>query len=260
MQIQKIGNYYDLDTDGYIINPAAQEKIQEEWRPVVEAIQEAYISAFKDSVLSVYVRGSVAKGKAIQHISDVDTFCILNLKENEINWELEKVISEQIEERFPFIQKAEIACIPVEEALESKADRIMIKTQSICLYGKDFSEHIKPMKPGEDIIQHLPGIENEIHRTLIWLDERHESEKIRSKCSWIMKRILRAGLELVSERTNKYTRDLYPCLEAFTMVYPDKENEMEVVLDLAINPSDDSLKIKNILETTGKWLITQLPK
>lgn len=63
-----------------------------------------------------------------------------------------------------------------------------------------------------------------------------------------MKRILRTGHELVAERSVRFTRDLYRCWEGFGEYYPEKKNEMYHVLDLAINPIVDTVKI---LETIG---------
>ena len=69
-----------------------------------------------------------------------------------------------------------------------------------------------------------------------------------------MKRILRTAFELVMEKEESFTRDLYPCYELFSKNYPEKEKEMKEVLFLAINNTDDKEKILEILNGIGIWI------
>jgi len=75
-----------------------------------------------------------------------------------------------------------------------------------------------------------------------------------------MKGLLRVGFELTMERSQKYTRDLYRCYETFAEYYPEKEPEMREVLDLALNPTADKEKMKQIMENFGAWLLAEIPK
>ena len=72
-----------------------------------------------------------------------------------------------------------------------------------------------------------------------------------------MKRILRAGYELVMEKEKGYTRDLYPCYAGFTKYFPEQGSEMRQVLQLALNPTENISTIKNILSTIGMYVAIQ---
>jgi len=47
IEIQETGSYFKIDEDGYLINPASIEKIQEEWKPLVDEVVESYKNTLK---------------------------------------------------------------------------------------------------------------------------------------------------------------------------------------------------------------------
>lgn len=253
-EIKNIGSYLEIDSDGYIVNPASIDKIQEKWLKPLEEVKADYLLHFGSHLHSLYVRGSVPKGHAIDYVSDIDTLAFVDLAEEGIDISWSKETNEKIKEKYPFVQGVEIIAIPTEELAENKGDQIMIKTQSALLYGDDLSKKIQPFKPGWETAQHIKRIGKEIENTIEWLQEKHEAERIERKCTWIMKRLLRSGFELVMERSGKYSRDLYPCYETFSEFYPEKKDEMYKVLELAISPTSDEQMILEVLSGIGKWV------
>jgi len=253
-EIKNIGAFLEIDADGYIINPASLEKIQEKWFKPLEEAKEEYMARFGTALHSLYLRGSVPKGQGIDEISDLDTFAVVDLSEDEIDISWWKEINDRIKEKYPFVEGVEIVAIPISQLSESKGDQIMIKTQSICLYGTDLASTIAPFKPGFETTQHIQSIEKKVENTLFWLQEDKSEEKVAKKCAWIMKQLLRSGFELVMERSGKYTRDLYPCYETFSEFYPEKKDEMYKVLELAISPSADKQVIQKVVSGIGQWV------
>lgn len=252
--IKNIGAFLEIDANGYIINPASFEKIQGKWLAPLEVAKEEYIARFGTALHSLYLRGSVPKGQAMDDISDLDTFAVVNLREEEIDISWWKEINQRIREKYPYVEGVEIIAIPLNEFAESKGDQIMIKTQSICLYGTDLANTIPPFKPGFETTQHIQSIGKKVENTLSWLQEDKGEEKIAKKCGWIMKQLLRSGFELVMERSGKYTRDLYPCFETFSEFYPEKKDEMYKVLELAISPTADKQVIREVISGIGQWI------
>jgi hypothetical protein len=253
-EIKPLGSYLALDQEGYIINPASFEKIQEKWLKPVEEVKEKYIAHFGSALHSLYIRGSVPKGNAIDEISDLDTFAVVNLNEEDIDISWWKEINEKIKQKYPFVEGVEVVAIPFNEFEKSNGDKIMIKTQSICLYGTDLVSTISPFKPGFETTQHIQSISKKVENTLSWLQENKNDEKIIKKCGWIMKQLLRSAFELVMERSGKYTRDLYPCYETFSEFYPNRKDEMYKVLELAIYPTSDKQIILEVVLGIGKWV------
>tara|TARA_B100000745_G_scaffold58094_2_gene34452 strand:- start:13273 stop:14073 length:801 start_codon:yes stop_codon:yes gene_type:complete len=258
--VKPIGSFLQTDADGFIVNTTSPEKIQSVWLPAVEMVKEAYQKHFGEHLHSVYIRGSVAKGEAIDNISDIDSFAVVTLPYDDIDTSWSKDFVREMTTQFPFIVGVEIGAIPLEELEDHKGDRIMIKTQSICVYGENLAETLPSLKPGIETAQHIKGIEREINKTKEWLQEDHTDEEIKRRCTWIMKRIIRSGFELVMERSQKYTRDLYPCYEGFSEYYPEKKEEMYEILKLAIEPISDKKKIVMILDNLVAWLVEEISK
>jgi len=258
--VKPIGSFLQTDADGFIVNTTSPEKIQRAWLPAVEMVKDAYKQHFGEHLHSVYVRGSVVKGEAIDNISDIDSFAVVTLSYDNIDTSWSKDFVKELIGQFPFIVGVEIGAIPLEELKDHKGDRIMIKTQSICVYGENLADTLPPLKPGIETAQHIKGIEREINKTKEWLQEDRTDEEIKRRCTWIMKRIIRSGFELVMERSQKYTRDLYPCYEGFAEYYPEKKEEMYEVLRLAIEPTSDKKEILMVLDNLGAWLVGEISR
>ena len=254
-KIQKIGNYLGIDKDGFIIKEASADKFQEKWKPVIEEVKNAYIKNFGDKLHSVYVRGSVAKGEAIDGIADLDTIGLVNLPKEKIDIKWKGEFNKQSSIRYPFVNGIEIVVSSPQEAVsKNRSVHIFLKTQAVCIYGKDISDDIERLKPGKESASHFRNLQDELERTIDFFENGwgDNTEKNRNKCSWIMKRILRTGFELVMEREQLYTRDLYPCYESFSKYYPEKKDDMYKTLGFAIFPIDDQKIITPILKD---WLL-----
>ncbi len=253
-EAKDIGSFLEIDSDGFIINPASLEKIQAKWLVPLEEVKNEYISHFGEALHSLYLRGSVPKGEAIDGLSDIDTFAVVDLNDDQIDVSWFRELNQRICEKYPFVEGVEVIGIPLRKIEEFPGDKIMIKTQSVCLYGTNLADTIPPYKPGFEAVQHTQGIAKEITNTIAWLEEDNGEKKVARKCAWIMKRIIRSGCELVMERSGKYTRDLYPCYKVFSEFYPEKKEEMYAALNLSISPTHDKQKILHILTNLGDWI------
>jgi hypothetical protein len=255
IEIQPKGSYFQIDENGFLINPASAEKIQEKWKPIIDDIVDVYKNTYGEKLRNVYIRGSVAKGEAIDNVSDIDTFAYVNmskeeLKDNNTNRDMRK----HIEEKYDFVNGIEMNATP----LSTAQNDYIILNQSVCVYGEPIS--VPNMKPGKEMASHAPGFHNRLSKFERFFHEESDPEEIQDFCTWAMKGFLRVGFELTMERSQKYTRDLYRCYETFVEYYPEKEPEMRQVLDLALNPTADKNKIKKIMDNLGVWLIAEIPK
>lgn len=256
IDIKPLGSYFKLDEEGYLINPASLEKIQNKWKPLVKDIVDIYREKYEENLKQVYVRGSVAKGEAVEGVSDIDTFAYVDfpleyLNENKIDQEMIKAL----EKKYNFVEDVEIQVYP----LSNIPNNHIILNQSVCVYGDSIK--IPKQKPGKEMSIHASGF----HNRFVWFDkfllEKDEAdEEIKKDCVWLMKGLLRTGFEITMEREKKYTRDLYLCYETFSKYYPEKEPEMKEVLKLALNPTADKLKIKKVMDNLGQWLLSEIPK
>ncbi len=255
--IKEIGGYLSVDEHGFIVKVASPEKFQETWKPVIEEIKKVYLENFGEKIHSIYIRGSVAKGEAVEGISDVDSFAVVRNKEDEVDESILEGLETQIENKFPFVQGAEMGVISLGRLDNRSSFKMMIKTQAVCIYGEDLSNEIAPYKIDKGLFIHSHNLEKSITSTIKGLEEMQDKSEIEEKCRWIMKNILRSGCEIVITRSQKYTRDLYPCYKVFAEYYPEHEAEMKEVLTLAISPTEDKEKIVEVLERFGSWMIEE---
>lgn len=256
VKIQEIGAYFHIDQDGYLINPASIEKIQEEWKPLVEDIVSVYQQRLGDALHSVYIRGSVVKGGAIKGISDVDTFAYANLLREEIKTDWLDTAEKEVLNKYPFAQGIEFSIDPVTAAHE---DRLMLM-QSACIFGTDLTSTMPKLKPGKNMVVHALTLEKRYQWLRDKLETLEDEEELRKGCLWLMKLFLRTGFELTMERSKTYTRDLYPCYKTFSEYYPEKESEMREVLKLALNPVADKEKLLFMMDGFGQWLEDEVEK
>lgn len=257
--IKKIGSYLKLDESGYIVNTTSIDRVQEKWKEPLEKVCDAYKDHYSSNLHSAYVRGSVAKGEAIEGVSDIDTFAVVSLPSEAIDRSWVKDFKVNFSRVYPYIEDAEIQMYSLEDFENRKGLHILIKTQSICLYGTSLESSIHSFKPGRSTIQHAQHLEEEIEEAIVFLKERSQTrEDVKTECAWIMKRILRTGFELVMERSGKYTRDLYPCYKGFASYYPDREREMYHVLKMAVCPTENKDEVVTLLENINTWISKEI--
>lgn len=251
MEIRNIGTYFPVDADGYLINPASPDKIAEPWRALVDDVVTAYRRHYPETLVAVFVRGSVAKGTAIEDVSDVDTFAYVDLPEERISADWMDAAEAELLRAHPFAQGIELSVDPV---CRKDEDRIML-LQSACVYGTDISHGMPRLRPGRDLAAHSL----KLARRFGWLRSKldrieHDEAELKRGCVWLGKTLLRSGFELTMERSKTYTRDLYPCYETFSRYYPEKEPEMREVLRLTLNPVADRALLERLMDGLGAWL------
>jgi hypothetical protein len=256
VEIKNIGSLHPLDINGYILNPCIYPVAQQEYSEVVTYILNHCQSTLGDSIHSIYLRGSVAKGQAISFISDVDTLLITRQPITEEEKLRLFAIKESITGIFPFVTKVEILAESLEQTQKTWL-KFLLKTQCVCVYGTDLIPAIEPFKVGKEAYTHSFHIVKQIDEILRDLEENIEPEAIKGDCVWIMKALVRTGFELVMERDRSYTRDLYPNYERFSTYFPEKEPAMRHILSLAIEPTADKETINEILNDIRPFMIQQ---
>ena len=137
--------------------------------------------------------------------------------------------------------------------------RFLLKTQGLCVSGTDLGSPWGDytLADARIVLDVLPGAIREFRQFLLRSPDINW-RGIERRCRWIMKKIVRAGLELVAVRERAYSRDLQPCWEAFARHHPDQAASMREVLDLAVNPSADRQRIMAALEV-GEWVTANDP-
>ena len=259
-EIRKHGAILATDDDGYLIPDASLDKIVPPWDAAVDFIKEAYIEHLGDRLHSVYVRGSVARGLAVEGISDLDSVALVHgnppQARERLSWAGE--VREKYLKRFPFSDRPEIWIDWVGPLLDNLEDKGMsLKLEYVCVHGEDVVARIPPVqlkalaKKVKLRREYIESIVGEVREDVA---KSEHPEFVKKECKWICKRFLRAGSRLVIARTQKYTRDLYYCYELFSNVYPQQEPLMRRALELALNPTTDANELIPLVDELGAFL------
>lgn len=264
IHIKEIGRFCEEDTEGFILNDASMENIQPVFLRVIDEVVKEYRLHLKEELHSIYIRGSVPRGLGIEGVSDLDTIAVTNkcMQELDVDW-VEKTEGD-MDYRFPQINGVEFSFYYIEDILQTETFAMipfMIKTHSVCVHGEDIKGQLPNYKADITLEnEHLVNIGDQIRRAKEDLDGNEDLEDIEDSCVWIMKIIVRAGLALVIEEEQVYTRDLYPAFQLFSRHYPEKESDMKQALEYALNPVDDPDELLSFLNEMGEWMIHESEK
>ncbi|PAD66023.1 nucleotidyltransferase [Bacillus sp. 7586-K] len=260
-RIKNIGHYCQTDENGYIVSNSSIKKIKPHFFEVIDEVIEYYRTNLGRDLHSIYIRGSIPRGLGIDGVSDLDTIAITNKNPNEIDLKWVDKAEHDLNEKFTCVNGVEFSFYPIEDILETTNFSIipfMIKTHSVCVYGEDVKGSLPHYKADKTVgNEHLVNLKNQVRQAKEELDGNEDIEDILDCCSWIMKVIIRAGLALVIEEENLYTRDLYPAYRIFSKYYPEKESKMKRALKYAINPVENANEIIDFLDEMGSWMISE---
>lgn len=250
---------YDINKAGAVVNDAHIDRIQEQYRPILEKINDFYIKKLGDNLLSIYIRGSVSVGRAKPFISDIDSVAIVS---TDISYKEQKEIyeySKKLQKKYLFVTLVDMTVISQKTLLEDKEFsnlKIYLKTQSVCLHGKDIVREIEDVKPGRELALKMYGDISEKLKELekIFLHGTKEKTYLGEKrpvefwCVWTMRTILRSGLGLVMLKRPVYSQDLKTCAEVFSAEYPEQRQYMEKAIFWAMNPIANREEISEYLK------------
>jgi len=256
------GAFFPKTADGHIVNPCAPHLVDQRYQPILQEIIKAYIDQEGANLHSIYLRGSVPRGMTIGDC-DLDTFALVFTETD--RWRMPfwaTDLQKNLKSKYSFLAEAEIYLASYAPVLRSLPGRggttnrttnpnlaMMIKTQSICLHGKDISPQIPMYKPDVNMML--------VHR---WLKDDLEdfakAKKDKVVRQQLLKTIIRSGFEVVMPQIQQYTPDLYLCYRSFSDCYPKKEALMNRALVAFLNPEKIKQKeMQQIVDELGWWLV-----
>lgn len=259
IQIKPIGGYYNSDKNGFLQNNTTAI-LQEKYVAPINELIEIYQTHY-DNIQSIYLRGSVAEGTAVDFISDIDMFAILK-QENDtkyIRWQtvpLQQKTASSFSSKYLFLNGLDLAFthyIPNSFPVDKKLN-ILLKLQSRCIYGVDYSKDISPIRLNSELCFNQRWFANDLDE---FLRLSSSTESSQNKIREILKITLRVCFELVMLREQKYTNSLYYCAISFKKYYPEKSTEIQQCLFWFLNPPKEITIVQKFLTIFGKWIINQ---
>ncbi|MBS3125654.1 nucleotidyltransferase domain-containing protein [Candidatus Woesearchaeota archaeon] len=253
-------DFLAMDEQGFLLNTSSEQKIVSPWDVVVREIKLACLTNLGGKLRSIYVAGSVSHGTAVMGTSDIDLYVVVDTPLAEINTTWWNILARELRSRYPFIPKIDLLFVPYQDFLSPhrlSMAKFVIKTQAACVFGEDIAQFITPYQPGERTLFQVYLIKKHIAKAKTALEHSSSVEHTQGWCTWIMKRILRVGFELVLERERKYPFTLSACYLTFARYYPAQAHEMKHALEYATNPPTDPVPVLSFLNKFGPWIVEQ---
>jgi len=264
IQIVPWGKLFTKDAAGFIVNDGHADKIVPPWIGLVEELCQICQDVWHDRRYGLYLRGSIPRGLAIPNVSDLDSFVVFSGKITPDDLDRSRHIAKRLNARYLCCQNVEL--ILLTEAIVQAPQSVwpgIIQTRSLKIAGDLLPFKLPRFKPGYSLLNYAQTWETDLSQTLKTLmqlspDRLNFSAQVRQRSAWIMRRLVRTGFELVMERDQSYTPDLYYCYERFSTYFPEQQVSMKKALELAINPSANRPGLMVFLRRFGGWMTTQV--
>ncbi len=252
MKILPIGGYFPKDKNGFIINPASWELVSVRLQQLIHKLITNIPEIEKASINSIYLRGSLPRAIEEKHIGDIDLFILTKKKQmrwTEVEW-MNHLIFE-ISKQATDVPEIECTLTTYDENLLDNYPQlaVIIKTQSICIYGPDFSKKLPSFKPGKMMFLNHRWLKSDLQKALS--NDSVSYEKV------ALKTLIRTGFEIVMEREKEYTPDLYWCCHSFGKWYPKQANQMTKALQFYLNPTAYQSQLDSFLAEFGPWIVKE---
>lgn len=259
VEIRKTGSYLPLAADGSLVNDCSLRNIP---APLADEVVRLYREWFGETLNSVYIRGSVARGNVVEGVSDLDTFAVLAAGSAPQCPLPDERDIERLRTVAPNLSGFEFHACTESNVIDNYHSTwpFLIKTQSVCIHGIDYAARLKPYWPDAYIMgeaMYLPA------RLKLYEDRllrETDGDEKRRTCEWMMKALVRAAFDVTLDRLRRYTRDLYLCYSAFSGFYPEREADCRRALQWAIAPDDDTAAHRALVDDFGRWIVVEMQK
>lgn len=257
-EIRKDGAFLEKDAEGFFISDAALDKIQWPWTEALDFARQVEVNRLGGRLHSLYLRGSVTRGTALEGRSDLDLFAVLHDETSDAGTTVQWPVQELSEfyKRFPFVTSLETSQITL-GAVRGPFHyyRFMMKITAICVYGEDLLHGIPRYNAEAPIAEEWFRVFPHLaEKFLEDLRNSNGPERSRHLCQDMMKTFLRTGMLLVMRRYGGYSRDLYPSFLCFSKYYPCLAPMMRRCLEFAVNPISDPHVLLPLVTEFSTWM------
>jgi hypothetical protein len=256
MLIEPIGRLLPLDAEGFLCRDTSADLVPDAWWPLVHGVIAVYREHCGDTLHSVYLRGSVPRGLAIPGVSDLDTLAVLKIDADSQEPPWTEAVSRSLHLQHGIGTGVEMTVSGMNHLTDPDLPLSrLLATQALCVHGPDLIDSVPRYRPDRSMVSHVPTLAQNIDQIAGWLADPEEDDA--EVCRWIMKRIVRAGLEMHIEAAGVFTRDLWPCYEVFIAHSPERAQEMYSAMELAVVPIVDHAQILSFVDDFGRWLAAE---
>ncbi|MGW7416726.1 nucleotidyltransferase domain-containing protein [Streptomyces sp. NPDC054863] len=246
----------------YLEREGSLDRVQEEFRPVVEALHARVAAVFgEDRLHSAYLYGSVPRGTARPGRSDLDVLLALRTEPTEADLADAQNIGDSLDAEFGQIDG--VGTLVFSEAvLMSELERYDMGWFVACLctplLGPDLAARLPRYLPDTLLARETNGdLIDALPRWRLLIAEADTDDERRRLSRVFARRLVRTGLTLVMPRWGRFTSELAESAEVFARYYPERGEEMRKVAYVAGNPTADPSVLQAYANDLGPWLASE---
>lgn len=235
------GRFFPQDADGWLVNELDAVPLQPEWSGLVAAVVEAVVTCLGPALDGLYLRGSVAEGRAHVRTSDLDAMALVEVVDERDRRALHAVLSD-LEASSEVAREITVDLFTLDDLDRSWSHRhlpVVLRAQSRILHGRDHRPALAPARPGPDMV----FAAHDLERRRAWLDDAlasiADARRRELRLQAFFRAALRAGFELHEVELGRYTRDIDLCAQVLELSEPDRSGLFWDAHRRALVPDDD---------------------
>ncbi|WP_336143202.1 nucleotidyltransferase domain-containing protein [Acinetobacter sp. 102] len=235
--------------------------IQKAYQPVLKDLISVFTREFTTELDSLYIYGSVAKGKAVVDRSDLDICVVFKHQIEHLDQKIAEIKVKLIS-IYPFIAKIDVDVGYLNEVLHEKNKSrwgAWIKFFCTNIYGRDLSCFFKDIEIDRQVIQAInDGYHEEIQAYLdvLEVNDKPQAELLNLKKS-LIKRMIRL-LPLTMRHIEEWPLSLNDTVEETIQVYPQQKDRLYFLLQELDKPTLTDVISLNRLRETYAWIEAHL--
>lgn len=219
-----------VDEQGFVLNVCHPERIQTEFRVVVDQAVAQLLSTFRTAIHSIYLYGSVARGEAKRCHSDLDMSVVFCAPLTEQDHKRLKQLFLALTEGFPLITKVDFDPGHLAEVLHPQEKfrwQFWLKHCCCCLWGKDLALGFEACRPNLAI---ACALNEDLPEMVVMLNSGLNEDNASTRGRVLAKKLLRSACGLLVEQHRSWLVEPEECAGVIRRYQPHYEPGVEMAL------------------------------
>lgn len=235
--------------------------IEKEYQSILKDVVSVFTAEFTTALDSLYVYGSVAKGKAVVGQSDLDICVVFKHEITNLDQKIAEIKVKLIT-RYPFIPKIDVDVGYLKDVLDEKNKKrwgAWLKFFCTNIYGRDLTHFFQEIMIDREAIRAInQGYDEEIHTYFVLLEikDKPQAELLNLKKS-LIKRMIRL-LPLTMRHIEEWPLALNDTIDQTVRVYPQQKDRLYFLLQELDKPTLTNVISLNRLRETYVWIEAHL--
>ncbi|SDR47432.1 hypothetical protein [Pseudovibrio sp. Tun.PSC04-5.I4] len=209
------------------------------WSEVIEEQTHKLESEFGDALISVILRGSVARQTDVAGVSDLD-LCVFTNSASRTGIELCSALIPSLDLDVEYIDVGAFANPTRYHWL-----KFSMAYSGWTIWGADLISQLPEPKLNVEAIAHLKAVPIRLDQWMVHFDNAADDRARKVVCAWLMKRMVRSIFESEMLQLNAYSRDIYICAKVGVEKWPAYSDHIWRTAEYAIAPVSCAMQISN---------------